>query len=105
MKLKYLPSKMVARKISNLDFFDFRFFFLVLNDEEIDLVFVTTINDTHYDYCKQALLANKHVVIEKPITPTSEEAFELAKLAKSKNLILAVCKFDISSLSLMAIFY
>lgn len=37
-----------------------------------------------------ALNAGKHVVVEKPLTPTSEEAHELAKLAKEKNLVLAV---------------
>ncbi|KDE07452.1 hypothetical protein MVLG_02317 [Microbotryum lychnidis-dioicae p1A1 Lamole] len=36
------------------------------------------------------LNAGKHVVCEKPLTPTSAEAYELAELASQKNLVLAV---------------
>lgn len=58
--------------------------------EDIDVVWICSINDTHYDYAKQVLLAGKHVVVEKPVTPTSEQAYELAEIAKQKNLVLAV---------------
>ena len=47
-------------------------------------------NAEHFSYCKQALGAGKHVVVEKPVTPTSHEAYELADLARSKGLVLAV---------------
>lgn len=66
----------------------------VVNNPEIDLVIVSTINDTHYDYTKRSLEAGKHVIVEKPVAPTSQEAKELAKLAKEKNLVLAVCQYD-----------
>ncbi|GAA5986114.1 hypothetical protein JCM5350_004438 [Sporobolomyces pararoseus] len=62
----------------------------VLENKEIDAVWVLTINDTHFDYVKRSLENGKHVVVEKPITPTSQEAEELAKLAEEKNLVLAV---------------
>ncbi|KAM0786540.1 hypothetical protein ACM66B_001997 [Microbotryomycetes sp. NB124-2] len=62
----------------------------VLNDSSVELVFVSTVNDTHYEYSKRALEAGKHVVCEKPLTPTSQQAHELAELAKSRNLVLAV---------------
>lgn len=61
----------------------------ILSDD-IDLVVVTTPNLTHYDFCKKALLANKHVVVEKPFTVSSEQAEELINLAKERNLILSV---------------
>jgi predicted dehydrogenase len=61
-----------------------------LRDPEIDAVWVLTINDTHYDYVKQSLKHKKHVVVEKPITPTSQQALELCQLAKDENLVLAV---------------
>ena len=64
----------------------------VINNPEIDLVVVSTINDTHYGYTKRALEAGKHVIVEKPVAPTSKEAYELAKLAEEKNLVLAVCE-------------
>ena len=53
-------------------------------------MFVSTINDTHYAYTKACLLAGKHVVVEKPLTPTFAEAQELVHLAESENLVLAV---------------
>ncbi|GAA6062060.1 hypothetical protein JCM10212_003558, partial [Sporobolomyces blumeae] len=61
-----------------------------LDDRDVDAVWILTINDTHFDYVKQALSHGKHVVVEKPITPTSDEAQELANLARDKNLVLAV---------------
>lgn len=61
-----------------------------LEDDRIDAVWILTINDTHYEYVKTCLDKGKHVIVEKPVTPTSEQAFELAKLAKEKNLVLAV---------------
>ncbi|GAA5949103.1 hypothetical protein JCM3765_004012 [Sporobolomyces pararoseus] len=62
----------------------------VLQDSEIQAVWVLTINDTHFDYVEKCLKNGKHVVVEKPITPTSREAQQLAELAKEKNLVLAV---------------
>ena len=62
----------------------------MLADEQIELVIVNTPNLTHYDFTKMALLAGKHVVVEKPFTPTVEEASELIEIANSKNLILSV---------------
>src|SRR5690606_11233415 len=60
----------------------------LLNDESVDLVFVCTPNDTHYDYARKALEKGKHVVIEKPFANTEAEARELTELAASKGLIL-----------------
>ncbi|GAA5889652.1 hypothetical protein JCM6882_007093 [Rhodosporidiobolus microsporus] len=59
-------------------------------EEDIDAVWILSINDTHYEYAKTVLNAGKHAVVEKPITATSAEATELAGLAASKNLVLAV---------------
>src|SRR3989337_1896892 len=53
----------------------------LLADDEVELVVVNTPNYTHYDYTKQALLANKHVIVEKPFTATVEEGKELIELA------------------------
>lgn len=62
----------------------------ILADEEIDLIFVGTPTHTHFELAKQVLEAGKHAVVEKPFTVSSAEAFELARLAESKNLILSV---------------
>jgi len=62
----------------------------ILTDPSIDLVVVNSPNDTHYTYTKQALLAGKHVVVEKAFTVTVEEAEELAALAVQQQKILTV---------------
>lgn len=62
----------------------------VFADNNIELVVVATPNDTHYDLAKRALLAGKHVVVDKPFTTTSSEAEELIKLAREQNRFLSV---------------
>ncbi|MFT4032898.1 MAG: Gfo/Idh/MocA family oxidoreductase [Siphonobacter sp.] len=62
----------------------------LLAEPNIDLVIINTPNETHTDYTRQALQAGKHVVVEKPFTPTVEEAEELISLAKEKNRVLTV---------------
>lgn len=46
----------------------------LLADTSIDLVIVNSPNDTHFAYAKSALLAGKHVVVEKAFTVTAKEA-------------------------------
>lgn len=60
----------------------------LLADESIDVVFICTPNDTHFQYAMDALENGKHVVIEKPFSATEEEAKQLVALAKEKGLIL-----------------
>jgi predicted dehydrogenase len=60
----------------------------LLADNSIELVVVSTPNQTHFALARQALEAGKHVVIDKPFAATSEEALELGRLAKSKGLLV-----------------
>ena len=53
---------------------------------DIDSVFIATPPATHYEVAKKALLANKHIFVEKPFTLDLEEAYELINLAESRNL-------------------
>jgi scyllo-inositol 2-dehydrogenase (NADP+) len=62
----------------------------LLQREDIELIIVNTPIQTHHDYAKQALLAGKHVVVEKPFTVTADEAQELVDIAEEKNLQLFV---------------
>lgn len=59
-------------------------------DSEAQLVVIASPNDTHYELAKRALSAGKHVVVDKPMTPSLSQAKELLELAKSKSLELAV---------------
>ena len=55
---------------------------------DIDTVYVALPNHLHYEYTKQALLAGKHVILEKPATPRRSELEELFALAEEKGLFL-----------------
>lgn len=55
---------------------------------EVSAVYIASPNETHYDYAKKALLAGKHVMSEKPLTFTKQEAEDLYALAKEKHLVL-----------------
>jgi scyllo-inositol 2-dehydrogenase (NADP+) len=60
-----------------------------LKDSAVQLIVVATPNETHFELAKQALLAGKHVVIDKPFAPTSAEAKELKELAEKHGVVLA----------------
>ena len=57
-----------------------------LEDAAVQLVVVSTPNETHFPLAKQALEAGKHVVIDKPFAASSAEARELVELARRKGL-------------------
>lgn len=62
----------------------------MLADDAIEMVVVNTPNTTHYDLTKQALLAGKHVICEKPFTVTVAEATELINIAARQQKKIAV---------------
>jgi predicted dehydrogenase len=62
----------------------------VLNDREVELIIVNTPTYTHYDYAKQALLAGKHIIVEKAFTTTVKEAEELKALSIQQNKKIGV---------------
>ena len=57
---------------------------------DLQLIVVTTPNPSHYELARQSLMSGRHVVIDKPMTPTSAEAKELARIAEEKRLVLSV---------------
>lgn len=57
---------------------------------EVDLVVIASTNATHYPLAKAALMAGKHVVVEKPFTITVEEASNLVALAEQQGRVLSV---------------
>lgn len=61
---------------------------VMLDEGDIDTVYVAVPNFLHYAFVRQALLAGKNVIVEKPMTSNYREALELAELAKEKDLFL-----------------
>ncbi|SPY33088.1 Gfo/Idh/MocA family oxidoreductase [Pasteurella canis] len=64
--------------------------FELLLTPEIDLIIITTPNQTHYELAQKAILSGKHVVVEKPLAITAQEAKILDKLAHEKKVMLSV---------------
>ncbi len=58
----------------------------LLEDKEVNIVYISTVNALHYPLAKQALQMGKHVVCEKPCTTKAEHTRELFALAREKNL-------------------
>jgi scyllo-inositol 2-dehydrogenase (NADP+) len=62
----------------------------LLRDDEIELIVVNTPDATHYELAKKCLEAEKHVVVEKPMTLSVAEAEDLIALARRMNKVLTV---------------
>jgi scyllo-inositol 2-dehydrogenase (NADP+) len=62
----------------------------LINQPELDLIVITTPNETHSNYAALALRAGKHVVLEKPFTIKSSDAKSLIEISKETNRILSV---------------
>jgi len=62
----------------------------MLANQEIELVVITTPNESHFPLAIQALEAGKHVVVEKPFTPTYAQAQQLIELAEERDRVLSV---------------
>jgi predicted dehydrogenase len=76
---KTIPEVTVVRTIEEL-----------IGDNGTELIVITTPNASHFDYASRALLAGKHVVLEKPFTNTTEEAEELLRICKVSGKTLSV---------------
>jgi predicted dehydrogenase len=62
----------------------------LLDDSSIDAVYLATPVSTHYELTRRALEGGKHVLIEKPLATTIDEAEELAELAERQRRTLMV---------------
>lgn len=62
----------------------------ILKDHTIELVVIASPNTTHFPYAKAALLAGKHVVVEKPFTNNTAEARELIDLSHRMGKVCSV---------------
>jgi predicted dehydrogenase len=60
----------------------------LLDDPTIDAVIVATPPRTHHGIVKSALLAGKHVLVEKPLATTSADAIDLIETAQMRDVVL-----------------
>lgn len=59
-------------------------------DPDIDLVVIATSNQSHHPLAKEALLAGKHVLVDKPFTVTLAQAEDLLAVARAQDRVLTV---------------
>jgi scyllo-inositol 2-dehydrogenase (NADP+) len=76
---KRYPEVRVARTLDEL-----------LSDPSIQLCAVATPNDSHFSYTQACLEAGRHVVVDKPFTPTMKEAQQLVALAADRKRLITV---------------
>jgi len=62
----------------------------LFKDTDLDAIAIATPVSTHFDLAKKALLSDKHVWLEKPMTEKVEQGEELIDLAQKKNKVLLV---------------
>ena len=60
----------------------------LLEDKDVDIVYISAVNSAHYKWAKAAILSGKHVICEKPCTTTETQTRELFALAKERGLFL-----------------
>jgi len=58
----------------------------LLQDDGVNIVYISNVNTAHYPWAKAALLAGKHVICEKPCTTTEAHTKELYALARERGL-------------------
>jgi predicted dehydrogenase len=62
----------------------------LIESSEVDAVVIATPVDTHFDLALAAFQAGKHVLVEKPLTSSSEQAHRLIDEAERRRLVLMV---------------
>lgn len=62
----------------------------IIQDNEINSVFITTRHNTHARYVKAALKAGKHVFVEKPLCISRNELAEIAQLSNANSQVIMV---------------
>ena len=60
----------------------------LLSDPEVEAVYIPLPNTLHYEWTLKALKAKKHVLCEKPLAPTAEEAEKMFKTAREEQVLL-----------------
>jgi len=59
-------------------------------DDEIDMVLIATTNEVHKSLAIEAMAAGKHVIVEKPVTISSDELLEIIDAAKKYGKVFTI---------------
>jgi D-xylose 1-dehydrogenase (NADP+, D-xylono-1,5-lactone-forming) len=92
-KLVSLYSRDINRAKSLAEKFGAQSFYNDYNDflkSDIDIVYVASENSRHHEQVIEAAKAGKHILCEKPLALTSEQAEEMVQACKANNVYLAI---------------
>ncbi|MET1412862.1 Gfo/Idh/MocA family oxidoreductase [Roseibium sp. HPY-6] len=62
---------------------------MLLADDTVDAVYISTTNEKHHPQAMAAIAAGKHVLCEKPLAMTLEDAVEMVRAAREKGVVFA----------------
>jgi len=77
----YAAEQGIAKSVTTLD--------ALVNDPEIDAVYISTTNELHRDQALAAAKAGKHILCEKPLAMALEDARAMVKAAKDAGVVMA----------------
>ncbi len=63
---------------------------VIINDKNVDLVFITTRHDSHYSLINECLEKDKNIFVEKPLCININELKNIQKLYSKKNVKITV---------------
>ena len=88
------PSKAIEWKkkynIPAANIYNYQNFDTIINNKDIDLVYVVLPNSMHKDFTIRAAKAGKHVIVEKPMAITADDCREMITACKNAGVQLAV---------------
>jgi predicted dehydrogenase len=76
--------KIINKPVELFDNYD-----IAIQQSKATLAYISTTNNSHYDWAKKTLEAGIHTVIDKPATILLNESLELLNIAKDKQLLLS----------------
>ena len=96
-------ARRLASKFRVSDYYTYDDYALCLNHPQVDAVFIATPNGNHAEYTERAAAAGKHVLVEKPIATTVDDAQRMVEACRSNGVRLMVAYrkyFDPASVAL-----
>lgn len=61
----------------------------LIDDPEVEAVYISLPNHLHFEWTRKALLKGKHVLCEKPVTLDSSQVDELKSIASERRLVVS----------------
>ncbi|MCK7611051.1 Gfo/Idh/MocA family protein [Roseibium sediminicola] len=77
----YARENGIGRSLTDLD--------QLLADDSVDAVYISTTNEKHHAQALAAIAAGKHILCEKPLAMTLDDACEMVRAAKEKGVVFA----------------